>query len=287
MYTTRILNEQDRPELEALLLRHADTSMIIRGNLLDAGVVDRGARFQGTYAGGFDGTGMLRAVAVHYQNGNLFAACDEQTALEPAVRMAVAASGRPIKGAIGPRALVRCMRTLLGLEAVPVQIDSDEGLYALDLAELRVPPLLAEPDLLFRAPRPEDRQTMVRWFRDYELEALGAEDGPEVLREAERRFDGLARDEPCLLTHGGVPCATARFNARLPDQVQVGGVYTPPEARSRGYARAAVAASLLAARAKGVRRAILFTGEENLPAIKAYRALGFRRIGDFNITLFR
>jgi predicted GNAT family acetyltransferase len=77
----------------------------------------------------------------------------------------------------------------------------------------------------------------------------------------------------------------AGFNARLPDMVQVGGVYTPPEARGRGYARTAVALCLRAARERGVRRAILFTGEDNIPAIRAYRALGFERIGDFAIVL--
>ena len=36
---------------------------------------------------------------------------------------------------------------------------------------------------------------------------------------------------------------------RLPDAVQIGGVYTPPQLRGRGYARAVVAGSLLDARA--------------------------------------
>jgi predicted GNAT family acetyltransferase len=73
----------------------------------------------------------------------------------------------------------------------------------------------------------------------------------------------------------------------MPDSVQIGGVFTPPQYRSRGYARSAVGGTLLDARERCVRRAILFTGEDNVAAIAAYRALGFERIGDFNITLFR
>jgi hypothetical protein len=38
---------------------------------------------------------------------------------------------------------------------------------------------------------------------------------------------------------------------------------------------------------QGVRQAILFTGDANLPAQKAYLALGFRRIGDFRMILLR
>ena len=66
-----------------------------------------------------------------------------------------------------------------------------------------------------------------------------------------------------------------------------GGVWTPPELRGRGYGRAAVAASLLDARADGVGRSILFTGDDNVPAIKAYAALGYRLIGDHRILLLK
>jgi len=71
---------------------------------------------------------------------------------------------------------------------------------------------------------------------------------------------------------------------------------TPPSARPcrwgvcgrrRGYARAVVAASLLDARAEGAQTAILFTGESNTAAQKAYVALGFRHIGAYRLLLLR
>jgi uncharacterized protein len=288
MYSARILREQDRPELEAFLLKHSDGSMILRGNLHVAGVVDEGKRFQGPYAGAFDDAGELRAVAAHYRIGNVLAAADTEPALDVAVRATVAASQRPVKGIIGLRALVWRIRGLLGMDAAPVQTDKDEGLYALDLARLQLPALLSEPEVELRAVTPADRDLLVAWFRAYDIEALFDSDSPELTAQAERRFEGyLADGLRCLLTHRGAPCATSGFNALVPDSVQVGGVYTPPPYRSRGYARAVVGGTLLDARERGVRRAILFTGEENVPAITAYRALGFERIGDFNITLFR
>ena len=67
--------------------------------------------------------------------------------------------------------------------------------------------------------------------------------------------------------------------------VQVGGVFTPPELRGRGHARAVVAGSLLSARAAGVSRAVLFTERENAPARRAYQALGFRVVGDYGMVL--
>lgn len=56
--------------------------------------------------------------------------------------------------------------------------------------------------------------------------------------------------------------------------------------RGRGYARAAVAASLRLAQARGVKRSILFTAETNRAARRAYAALGYEVIGDFGLVLF-
>jgi uncharacterized protein len=52
-------------------------------------------------------------------------------------------------------------------------------------------------------------------------------------------------------------------------------------AARQGLARCAVAASLLDVRDEGVELAILFTGDDNVPAQRAYGALGFERVGDF------
>jgi predicted GNAT family acetyltransferase len=77
----------------------------------------------------------------------------------------------------------------------------------------------------------------------------------------------------------------AAFNAALSDIVQLGGIYTPPELRGRGYARIAVAASLRAACARQASRAVLFTN--NPSAVRCYEALGFRRVGEYALVLLR
>ena len=81
------------------------------------------------------------------------------------------------------------------------------------------------------------------------------------------------------------PVSYSAFNASLPEIVQVGGVWTPPEQRGRGYARAVVAGSLLDARAERVVRAVLFT--ENPAARRAYEALGFQRVGEYGLGDFQ
>ena len=120
------------------------------------------------------------------------------------------------------------------------------------------------------------------------MRLLGAADDDATRARCREDFErAFASQEPCLLTHAGIPRARSTFNARLPDMVQVGGVYTPPAQRGRGYARAAVALSLVHARRRGAKRAVLFTGDHNTSAIAAYRALGFERIDDFAIVLFK
>ena len=48
-----------------------------------------------------------------------------------------------------------------------------------------------------------------------------------------------------------------------------------------------LAFSLLDAYAEGVQKAILFMGESNLTAQRAYTALGFRHISDYRLVLLR
>ena len=77
----------------------------------------------------------------------------------------------------------------------------------------------------------------------------------------------------------------ATHNARIPDMVQIGGVWTMPALRGQGLARAVVAGALLAARQDGVQSAVLFTGKQNEPARRAYRSLGFRIVTEYAIVL--
>jgi predicted GNAT family acetyltransferase len=119
------------------------------------------------------------------------------------------------------------------------------------------------------------------------MEALGIANGPDLAASSRAEIDRLQREgSHWIVLDGGQPVSYSAFNARLPDIVQVGGVWTPPELRGGGYGRAVVAGSLLDARAAGVDRAVLFTGEENRSARAAYEALGFRVVGDYALVIF-
>ena len=194
---------------------------------------------------------------------------------------AKAISGRSAEGIIGPQGHARGLKQALGLAQVPVTLDDDDPHFSLDLDDLVIP--VGEGELV--ALDAADPETMIRWRIDYSIEAVQLP--PNRAEEDGRRayHSYIERDSHRVLMVDGRPVATTGINARLPQIVQVGGVYTPPPLRGRGYARRAVALHLAEARAAGATRATLFAGSEM--ATRAYQAIGFRRIGDWSIILFK
>jgi predicted GNAT family acetyltransferase len=176
----------------------------------------------------------------------------------------------------------------LHLQPDIVQMEEPEKLYRLSLTDLIVPPLLQDGRWQWRRLQPDDLDLMTRWRVAYMLETKTEADAPDLyqrLRAGVERYQQQGR--VWFLLDKGEPVASSAFNSRTAEAVQVGGVWTPPEFRRRGYGRAVVAASLLDAREEGVATAVLFTGINNIPAQKAYEALGFAHIGDYCILLLR
>jgi uncharacterized protein len=280
----RVLGPGDAAALDAFLARHADTSMFLRSNARSAGLVDRGQPMQGTYVATLE-DGRVAGVAAHYWNGMVLV---QAPAHAPVVaRRAVEQSGRRVTGLSGPWAQVVTARTALGLGTTPAAKDSRDQLYALDLARLVVPMPLATGELGCRRPERHELELLAEWRVRFSVEALGAVDRAELRRAS--RDDVLlhnARGADWVAVRGSTPVAYAVFNAMLPDIVQIGGVWTPPVERGRGCARSVVAGSLLAARAQGVRRAVLFVEPGNAAAQRAYVAIGFELVGDYGLVLW-
>jgi predicted GNAT family acetyltransferase len=259
--------------------------MFLVGNMRAAGLADHGAPYQGTYAAAFD-RGEIVGVAAHYWNQNLvFQAPACLDALWAAV---VEASGRPVKGLIGPSDQVGAAKEALDIDDSNVQMDETERLYSLKLEALVVPENLNSGEVQGRRIEFRDVELVTRWRIAFALEALGEEDGPQLREECRISIErSLDERRTWILEAQGEPVACSSFNTAIKEAVQVGGVWTPPALRQRGYGRAVVAASLLDAQAEGVEKAILFTGRGNIPAQKAYEALGFQPIGSYRLVLLK
>jgi ribosomal protein S18 acetylase RimI-like enzyme len=281
----RLLKPGDEDVLESFLLPRVDSSMFLIGNMRSSGMVDDGQPYAGTYAAAFE-SGEIVGVVAHYWNRNLV--FQAPIHLNVLWRAAVEASNRPIQGLIGPNDQVSAAKATLRIDDSDVQMDETERLYSLHLDVLIEPEGLSSGRLKGRRIRPGDVELVTAWRVAYSVETLGADDTPrlwEQCRAGVERY--LAEQLTWILEDRGQPVACSSFNTAIEEAVQIGGVWTPPEHRRRGYGRSVVAASLLDARSQGVEKAVLFTGEGNVAAQKAYTALGFRHIGDYRIILLR
>lgn len=184
-------------------------------------------------------------------------------------------------GFVGPAEQCRPLKAAMGLTNAPATLDHDEPQFLLGLDALRMPP--APEGERFVSIGDAPRAVVEQWRVDYDVEALRM-DRAKAEAEGSAEIAGyIAADSHRVLMAGGEPVCLTGFNAALPDIVQIGGVYTPPAHRGRGYARRAVALHLAEAKAKGASRATLFSASDG--ASRAYRAIGFEEVGRWTLCL--
>lgn len=190
-------------------------------------------------------------------------------------------SGRRLAGFYGPAQQVRQALDEMGLAGVRLLKDTVEDLFALALDDLRVAPVLAQRQARCRVAHAGDAALLVAWRRAFRRAALNDVDGEQLDAASRADIEALLAAGSLFMLEGEGPLACCSFNARLPDIVQVGNVWTPPALRGNGYAQAVVGGALALAAKQGVGTAVLSTGRHNAPAQAAYRALGFTVVGDY------
>ena len=288
--TFRLLQNGDEKELQKFLLTRFESSMFLYSNMQQAGLEDHGLLYQGTYAAVFDGQAITGVVA-HYWNNTLIVQGENH--LAHLIQLAISTSGRPIGGIMGADEQVVVARDVLKLEQIDLLRDETQWLYSLRISDLTVPEILSSGQVSGRRAQTADLRLLANWRAAYLAEVLGFETTEARRQDAYNNMKKYVREgRTWILESDGIPVASSSFNAVVTlgeneSFVQVGGVWTPPKHRRKGYGRAAVAATLLDAQTEGAIKAILFTADDNLPAQKAYAALGFHRIGNYRITILR
>lgn len=185
----------------------------------------------------------------------------------------------PLIGIIGPTSQVRGLE-LQGFAKAARRLDHDEPHFLLSLDRLIIPDGRGQLRHLADAPA----EQIKAWMHNYQVTVLQtpSDKVAGIVTTSYHRY--VARGSHMVLMDGTTPLAMTGFNARRPDIVQVGGVYTPPDLRGHGHARRAVALHLAQAAEQGASRATLFSGSDM--ATRAYRAIGFEQIGDWTLLLF-
>lgn len=279
----RQLTDADQPRLETFLKEHTDRSLFLLNNLARSGLVSGDEPYRGQYWGAFEGDALVGAVAL-YWNGMIIPSAP--AGLAELADVIEQEANRSIAGFVGDRAQVDWLAERFGCRAF--RMDSPERLYALSLTELIEPGLLGDSAIECRPATMADRDQLVAWRVDYDVELMGTERSDQARQKAETHVGKDIQNGVCfVLTRSGTPVAMSCFNAALDSVVQIGGVFTPEAERGKGYARAVVAGSLLRARDRGVGRSILFTGFDNRAAQRAYEALGYRPVGEFALKVLK
>lgn len=277
--TVRPLSDADLPALEALLAPSEERSTFLLGNARGSGITDRGGHVNGTWLGAFDGD-RLAGVLAHARGPD---------------SMLVAAFGhaRPLlqeadRRGIRPSMVVGTRdRVDEAVAAFPpswsVERRMRETLLVLRWARWS-PPARPPPEFPVEILRPEHAAGAA-----LVLDVLSRESGltqtpaQNVLRAQRLAREGrafVARADGRVVSISTEAASTGRL-------VHVGATATDPAFRRRGFAGACVAGLLERARAAGraTEGAVLFTGEDNVPALALYERMGFRPEAPFEMCL--
>jgi RimJ/RimL family protein N-acetyltransferase len=134
-----------------------------------------------------------------------------------------------------------------------------------------------------RPARAVDLPEMVDMMTNFAIEAI-PDDSRDHIEDTVRRF--IERGQMFLWEVDGQPVTIAAGTRPTPNSITIGGVYTPPELRRRGYATALVAELSRHYLETGKQFVTLFTDLANPTSNHIYQQIGYRPVGDFSIYAF-
>ncbi|MEP2978932.1 MAG: GNAT family N-acetyltransferase [Lentilitoribacter sp.] len=280
----RRLDNRDVSETKLFLDCHIETSMFLRSNIEKAGLEFHGEPYQGDYFGAFIDSKLMGVIA-HYWNGTMLMQSPNLDVLSQLYNKIVSNMTRSVKAVVGDANQGGYILNRLAISENKFALNAIDNLMSLELSQLHIPH--ANNTSLTMVEITERHFDILKeWTRGYEIEALGTTDDDKLTAKSIQIAHDRIKDSNCwILEADGMPVTLSGFNAQLPEIVQIGPVWTPPEHRNNGYARHLVARTLERARTLSVQKSILFT---DAPAAqKAYEAIGFKEIGKFQLALLK
>jgi predicted GNAT family acetyltransferase len=178
-----------------------------------------------------------------------------------------------LPGVVGPRETAEeFARLWSSRKGTSSRLGMSQRMYQLN----RVEPTPRVPGRARRAGA-NDAEDLLDWRRAYEAELRT--DGP--LEEACRRFRAEVEAGNAWLWEDGPRVCMAVCVGSTPKGIRIGGVYTPPELRRRGYAAALVAEVSRIKLAEGKAFCSLVTDLANPTSNAIYQRIGYRAVCDF------
>ncbi len=261
MADVRLLGEEDREELIRFVMREPEINLYFLGNLRTLGFSSEMCECWGSFSGG-----RLLGVLMRYMSG--WVIYDAPGAdLEALGRIL---DGHPA-GATRLQDNTRSVPSFLPyVRRYEPEWVSEEILCALSPHDFAPPP---HRHLATRATW-DDLEDLVRFYSNAEKMTRSRAAVERPLRDG-RVF--VVRD-------GGEILSAALTNAEAAGMAMIGGVYTPPQYRNRGYARECVGALCEDLLKDGLRPVLYY---DNPAAGAVYRRLGFHQIGIWRSVALR
>lgn len=149
-------------------------------------------------------------------------------------------------------------------------------LRAYELRRVILPPNM--PSGYLRRAAIGDLDLMTDWRSAFIRESLN-ERPPENLRAVAARS---IENGTTYIWEDGAPVSMAVVSRPTPHGISIGGVYTPPDLRGRGYASACVALLSQKQLDAGKQFCTLFTDLDYPTSNSIYQKIGYRAVGDFS-----
>jgi Predicted acetyltransferase len=131
---------------------------------------------------------------------------------------------------------------------------------------------------------PGDRRLVAAWFEAFMREVSDDADPAEVAATTDRWLAGRGRT--LYLWEDGDAVSLCGVGGPTPNGIRIGPVYSPPEARGRGYASALVATVSQAELDAGRRFCFLFTDQANPTSNHIYQTIGYEPVRDVDVYRF-
>lgn len=263
----RRLTERDQASLAAFLRHEPGFALFLTGNLPYLNQHNAFIRYWGMFA-------QRRLAATLMMVGSRAALyAPPGTNITPLARVAT------IEGAdfsMGRADLVEALLALLPHNAVERR--EEHYLAMLAPQAFRVPPLALPPNTTIRRASSRDLDALTRLYDGTDgFERLTTE---QVRRTLAGRLRAL---RTYVAVNNTVLVSAASTSVETPTAAMIGGVWTSPSARNRGYSTAVVA-SLARELLRERRQPYLFYLVDNFPAAHVYASVGFHVIGRWSVA---
>jgi len=257
----RKLTSADREIAQTLLQREPEINLYMLGNMEAIGFDADFCEFWGD----FDERGELRGIADRYFTG--WVVYGRPDADWEALAALIDDDATATRLQDNPGGIPSLLPLLSRHRAAEVNVEELMRLSAVDFTPQSIP-----EGVTVRRATLDDKDALVDFYRD-----------AGNMHRSEAGIERPLRDTTVFVgTREGKIVCTALTNAEIADRAMIGGVYTLPDERGKGTARAVVSVLCADLLQRGKTPALYWV---NPSAGKVYRTLGFKAIGEWRAVL--